>query len=294
MRSRYRRTYIDVPPDWRCLKVRGAKPFVSQIVFRCPDGTIKIWESRWHRKKQKFKDRNSLSNGFQQDNLWLGLWKPQQISWWIIITSIIGSVLYVLGASVSLFYELIFARQLTSDLANWCYLGGSSIIFISFYLELLETINANQNKGVRAMSRQTFKWWAWKPEYIGFWSIFLPMIGIFLFNLETAILLLQIQLNKYESISRSLGCIFFVFGNYMGFVEVCHQAWDFKFNSLQWWIKFLQLFGALCFLVGAVVGTNLPIFFVTKNTLVTNVSYFIGTVLFLAGSFLMLLEQSSD
>jgi hypothetical protein len=298
MVSRLQHTYTHFPPDWRCVKVRGTGPFVSQVVFRRPDGTIQVWESRRHRKGKRLKNhnrRNGRGDGSQHDNFWLQFWKPQEIGWWITIASVIGSVFYVLGASVSLFYELLFFEQsLASTFVNSCYLGGSSIIIISLYLELLETINADENKYIQSMSRRSFRWWAWQPRRICFWSVIVPMIGVFLFNVETVILLLDAQIQYLRSVPRSIGCIFFVLGNYIGFVEVCHRAWVCKPTSLQWWMKFLQLFGALCFLVGAVVGINVPGLSSPEDNLITKLSYFVGTILFLGGSCLMLPELSSD
>jgi len=42
--------YVEVPEGWRRLGSRGFGPFVTREVYRLPDGSRLLWDSRWHRK----------------------------------------------------------------------------------------------------------------------------------------------------------------------------------------------------------------------------------------------------
>src|SRR3984957_19935560 len=78
--------YVEVPEGWRRLGSRGFGPFVTREVFRRPDGTRLLWDSRWHRKHA-----GRLSGGST-------LWAPRALAWWMGVLFAIGSICFAFGS----------------------------------------------------------------------------------------------------------------------------------------------------------------------------------------------------
>ena len=63
--------YVDVPKGWHRVASRGFGPFVTREVYRLPDGTRLLWDSRWHRKHA-----GRVPGG----STW---WAPSALGWWM-------------------------------------------------------------------------------------------------------------------------------------------------------------------------------------------------------------------
>jgi len=78
--------YVEVPSGWRRVASRGFGPFVTREVFRLPDGSHLLWDSRWHRKHA-----GRVPGG----STW---WAPFALDWWMGVLFAVGSVCFALGS----------------------------------------------------------------------------------------------------------------------------------------------------------------------------------------------------
>src|SRR6202020_1007645 len=78
--------YVVVPSGWRRVASRGFGPFVTREVFRLPDGSHLLWDSRWHRKHAGRAPGGST---------W---WAPFALDWWMGVLFAVGSVCFALGS----------------------------------------------------------------------------------------------------------------------------------------------------------------------------------------------------
>ncbi len=117
---RWLRAYVDVPEGWRRLGSRGFGPFVTRQVFRLPDGTHLLWDSRWHRKHA-----GRVPGG----STW---WAPFAMAWWMGVLFAIGSICFALGS----FPPYATAVGATPD--NITYFIGSIFFTTASFLQYME------------------------------------------------------------------------------------------------------------------------------------------------------------
>ena len=116
--------YVDVPEGWRRLGSRGFGPFVTREVFRLPDGTRLLWDSRWHRKHA-----GRVPGG----STW---WAPFAMAWWMGVLFAIGSICFALGS----FPPYATAVGATPD--NITYFIGSIFFTTASFLQYMEVASA--------------------------------------------------------------------------------------------------------------------------------------------------------
>lgn len=291
------RTHVDFPKDWEILDTSGAWNFITRVVYRKPDSTEHVWTSRRHRKGRGTRSREGA--GSYRDSPWLGVWAPGNVSWWVAVGFVLGSVLFALGASSSLWFAALTGEEIATLIADWSYFIGATIFTVATYLQILETINADPHPGrARHRSDENFRWFAWQPkrlsylEGLGFFS------GSILFNIETGLVVLGITggqgISWVLSVPSLLGAILFLAGGYLQVVEACHSYLCFRLRSISWWSATLNFLGCLGFLVGAVVSLGVPGLSIPSDPTIVKVAYLQGSVFFMVGSYLMFPEMFSE
>ncbi len=295
-------TYVDFPDDWTLVEREGAGPFTTRAVHRLPDGSTHVWTSRRHRKGR---GARVISDGAERaadpsnsrKNPWLGFWAPGRITWWVAVAFVLGSVLFVVGSGAPLLNETL-GESLADRVADWSYFVGAALFTGAIYLQILETINSDPHPS-RARHRpdERFRWFAWQPDRLSFLAVFVLFIGSLLFNFETSVALLGISgksgISWLLSAPSFLGAALFVVSTYMQVVETCHRYWCLKLCGISWWSAACNLVGSVGFLVGAFFGFDFPGLSTAADPLIVKVSYLQGSVLFLAGSYLMFPEMFS-
>lgn len=291
-RSKLESTHTNFPGDWTLLKTKGANKFTTLANFRTSEGENKIWESRRHRKERGLEQTQQRGDRLKQTNP-LKYVSPQKLSWWVAIGFIVGSALFTLGALAAL--SPSWFAGLDFNLVDWAYFSGAIAFTIAIYLQILETINADENAYLKDVPRQNFYLWKWQFDRLSYVSTLILFIGSLMFNVETTCVLLGIT-NSFllVSLPSLLGSIAFVIYGYLGAVEVCHQWWGWKPRRFSWWVQVFNFVGAIGFLVAAIFGFDLPGFSSPDAPLVVQISHFLGSILFLAGSALMLPELYSE
>ena len=150
--------YVEVPEGWRRQGSRGFGPFVTREVFRLPDGTRLLWDSRWHRKHA-----GRVPGG----STW---WAPFAMDWWMGILFAIGSVCFALGS----FPLYATAVGVTPD--NITFFVGSIFFTTASFLQYMEVAGTptdlveQHRNGLGSLLRirhRRIDWWAAGIQLIG-------------------------------------------------------------------------------------------------------------------------------
>ena len=292
------RTRVDFPEDWEILGTEGAGSFITRVTYRKPDGSEHVWTSRRHRKGRGPRSGSGEAESYL-DSPWLGVWAPGKISWWVAVSFVVGSALFALGASSSLWFQSFLAGELASRIADWSYFIGATIFTGAMYLQILETINADPHPSrARHRSDETFRWFAWQPKRLSYMEAFILFVGSVLFNVETALVIVGVSggegINWLLSVPSFLGALLFVAGCYLQVVEACHRYLCVRFRSISWWSATLNFLGCVGFLVGATFGFQVPGLSTLADPTIVKAAYLQGSVFFLVGSYLMIPEMFSE
>ncbi len=184
-------------------------------------------------------------------------------------------------------------------MADWSYFGGGILFVVAIYLELLETINSDPHpKRARRRPDESFRWFAWRPHQLSFLSVFILLVGTLLFNVETTIALLGLSINNEMSwllsVPSFLGAILYVIATNIQLMETCHSYPCLKPRSISWWTAALYVLGSVGFLSGAFFSFDAPGLSNAGDLLIVKLSYLAGSILFLAGSYLMIPDIFSE
>ncbi len=291
--------------DWHRVESGGADPFEdSRALYRLPDGSEYVWESRRHRKGRGPQRATGQAAAVAErapeagsENPWRQFYAPHRLAWWVAVNFIVGSALFTLGASGALFPGF-FAGE-GSLVADVSYFSGAALFTVGIYLQLLEGLNSSDYIGLkRPYNPRGFVWFAWRPQRLEFVAPFVLLVGSLFFNVETSLALGSafgwISLPVLIGLTSLVGAVGFVVSAYLQLVEVCHSYFGLRPREISWWVAALNLVGSAGFLVGSVFGFDVPGLSSPEESLITQVSFLIGSALFLAGSYLLLPEMFSD
>ncbi len=279
-----------LPEGWEHLGSQRVGQFLTRVVHRRSDGSKYVWDSRRSRRRR---------GTFSGQSPWLTFWAPRVLGWWVAVLFILGSALFILAASASLFPAVFGGEAAASNVTDVSYFVGALIFSVSIYLQILEALNSDEPVGstVRGETPHRFRYFGWQPHRLGFLTPFVLFVGSVLFNLETTFALISgfstIEEDLFIGIPSFFGAVCFVVSSYMMVVEVSHGYWSWKFRDLGWWVGVLSLVGSAGFLVGAAFGFSVPGLSALSDPPITNSTYFQGSIFFLASSYLMLPETFS-
>ncbi|HXN62145.1 MAG TPA: hypothetical protein VN886_16985 [Acidimicrobiales bacterium] len=270
--------YVEPPEGWTRLGGRGLGPFVTREMFRRPDGSQVVWESRWHRKHP---------TGAPAAHTW---WAPRAIAWWIGVLFAIGSVCFAVGACPP------YATRVGTDADNLTYFIGSIFFTTAALLQYHEaassslTLERPHRRRLRALFRL-------QHHRIDWWASLIQLIGTLWFN-RTTFSSWVVGLgaaSAHDPVWRpdALGSVCFLVSSWLAWAEECHGSFAWRPRHLSWWITLLNLVGSVAFGVSAVASYVKP-----NGQLVslvwTNLGTFVGAVCFLAGAVLLLPERTLD
>lgn len=273
---------------------KGAWPFVTWRVYRCPDESCRVWSSRHHRKGLLVGSVKASEAILKQFGRWL--WCPHQLNWWIGTIFAVGALLFATGSALTLSPALAAEFGLDSPEVNAVFFAGSIPFTTAAYLQLFQAANAGEFLAGESSPRRRVLF-GWRPTDVGWLSSALQFVGTILFNFNT-----------FDAISPSLnwfqqdleiwapdiiGSVLFMTSGYLAFIEVCHAHWAWRPASLSWWVVSANLLGCIAFLASAMTALVLP---GRENVDVATMSVtftLVGAVGFLLGSLLMLPESGT-
>ncbi len=263
---------------WTRLGGHGLGPFVTQEVFRRPDGTTATWESRWHRKHP-----GAESGGAT----W---WAPTAVAWWIGVLFAIGSICFALGS----FPPFVTVVGANSD--NLTYFIGSLFFTTAAFLQYDETaLTATSFAGPHRRGPRSLL--TVQHHRIDWWAAIIQFAGTLWFN-RTTLSALVVGLGaapNHHPVWRpdALGSVCFLVSSWLAWAEECHGPFALHPSRLSWWITFLNLTGSVAFGVSAIAS-----YVTTSGQLLslalTNLGTFVGAICFLVGAVLLLPERTQE
>ena len=270
--------YVQVPDGWVRGTTRGLGPFVSREEFARWDGTLMLWESRWHRKHPRTGSAGST---------W---WAPGAIAWWIGVLFAVGSTCFALGALPP------YADAVGTNTDNLTYFIGSIFFTTAAFLQYFEAASTNPHlDGPRhRMFRQLF---VVQHKRIDWWASLVQFIGTLWFNRTTfsALVVGLGSSSAHHPVWRpdAFGSICFLVSSWLAWAEVCHGRFAWRPGDLSWWITLLNLVGSVAFGVSAIASYVKPNGQLVSLAL-TNLGTFVGAICFLVGGLLLLPERTAS
>lgn len=272
-----RHAYVQVPGNWSRGAAFGLGRFVTREEFRRSDGTLLVWDSRWHRK-------HPLSG--RAESTWLAF---RALSWWIGVLFAVGSACFALGALPT------YADAVGTNTDNLTYFIGSIFFTTAAFLQYFEaaTTNPRLDRSDRRRFRQLFEA---QRQRIDWWASLVQLIGTLWFN-RTTFSALVIGLGAsgaHHPVWRpdAFGSICFLVSSWLAWAEVCHGSFAWRPQDVSWWITLLNLVGSIAFGVSAVASYVKPNGRLVSLAL-TNLGTFVGAICFLVGGILLLPERTA-
>ncbi|GJD09589.1 hypothetical protein Gasu2_38340 [Galdieria sulphuraria] len=196
---------------------------------------------------------------------------------------------------------------------GWPFFGGAMFYLVGAYANFLEVINAPDVHPVeddieslrkaaeRYRRRHKYRWFGWYPYRIDYLASLIQLIGAGLYSINcfvgngsTAFTLSFWETEFLYWLPDTLGSICFVVSEYMFYVEYSHGWWCWNPKDVSFWAVFLNVWGAVGFLLDGGFGFGSYAFPPDSvyAYIATNLTLLIGCICFLIGSFLLIVEQS--
>jgi hypothetical protein len=254
--------YVKPPDGWKRVSAEGPGPFVTDEVFRRPNGELVHWHSRRHRKRHA-------------------------TSWWIGSLFAVGSSCFALAAIAS---EWASASRPGIGVT---FFVGSILFTTAAYLQYSEAVNADR-EAVRNERRDPLRPASWEPKRIDWLACAVQLAGTILFNVS-CFLAMQKGLDARQTNLRvwapdAFGSIAFLVASALALAEVCGRWFCLRGRSLSWRITALNMSGSIAFGVAAVAALVVPSSGDPVSAGVSNVGTAIGALCFLAGGLLLIPE----
>jgi hypothetical protein len=215
-------------------------------------------------------------------------WAPRRASWWIGVLFAIGSTCFLVGPFPG-FVELV------GSAADAIVFFVGSIFFTSAaFLQWLETINADRGP---ERERRRLRIVSFEPHRIDWWVCGVLLVGTLFFNVTTFQALQSgLDANSYDKLvwrPDAVGCICFLVSGYLGYAEVCGNAFWTRRRGLDWKIAAWNLVGCVAFGIAAIASYWVPSEGSVWHLAAANAFTAFGGLCFLVGSVLMLPEAAA-
>jgi hypothetical protein len=270
------------PPGWRAVARRRVGPFVTHVTYEHPDGHRVSWSSRAQRKHASRLSHHRRG----EEGVW---WAPRRASWWIGVLFAVGSACFLVGPFPG-FVELV-----GSAVDGAVFFVGSIFFTSAATLQCLEVFNGDRQPG--GGGRRRFRWLAFEPHRIDWWSAVVQFVGTVLFNVDTFRALQtgidDTHYNRLVWTPDALGSICFLVSGYLAYVEVCGSPLCRR-HSLEWCIAAVNLLGCVAFGISAVAGFVVPSTGSVVDLAWANGFTAFGGLCFLIGAVLLLPEAAGE
>jgi hypothetical protein len=276
--TRGRRSYLQVPDDWKVVEQRHVGRFVTRETFARPDGTLFHWSSRAHRKRGR---------GATTGSTW---WAPRAIAWWIAVLFIIGSLCFAIGPLP--FYLSWVGYKV--DTAT--FFIGSLFFTSAALLQYIEVVVAPRAVDVSIAPASRRLLLGIEPARVDWWAASVQFVGTLFFNVTTfSAFLTDLTTQQQHRIvwtPDALGSICFLVASWLAYAEVGHRVWSWQPHRRSWRIAALNLVGSIAFGVSAVASFVRPASGDPISLFWTNFGTFIGAICFLSGAVLLMPERT--
>ncbi len=249
-------------------------PFTTFRDRAGPDGELRRWESRWHRKH-----RGPAPSGRE---VW---WAPGDRAWWIGVLFAVGSTLFALGV-LPAYAEAVGVR------ADGLTFFAGSVFFTSAgflqYREAVDEVPAERRRNRRVL--------VFLPRRIDWLATAWQSVWTVAFNVSTAVAvgaaIGSAQYRHHVWRPDAAGSVCFLVASTLAWFEACHGWAAWRPRSIAWWVTLANLAGSVAFGVSAVAAFAQPGTTDLLSAPVSNLGTLVGALLFLAGALLLLVERT--
>ncbi len=201
-----------------------------------------------------------------------------------------GSFLFVVGASAAFVPEPYLTEQAAYALSCAAYLVGAALFTRGIYLEFAQVIN-----GKRLGS---WSFWGWYPYLLNWRGLLILLIGSLLFNLETIAAFFTelgvVGKDLLVALPSLLGGLCFTISSFLLTLDKLGSYWVWPPNGVGWWVSKSALIGSILFLFGASFGFEIPGMSGPGDSIVCQICYLIGSILFLGNGISLLIETQQE
>lgn len=206
----------------------------------------------------------------------------------------VGSVLFALGAMLSLFPQLLHLPILPKYTAQIFFIG--SIFFTcAAYLQLFQSANAG-TKPVSTSAPRFVSFLGWNPKDIGWLASSTQFLGTLFFNASTYYAIQGGSWMRQDTMIWGpdiLGSTLFLLSGYLAVVETCHKWWSWKERTLAWWIVMVNFAGCVAFMTSAVLAFVPASGMIDAMVRLSNFLTLVGAIAFFSGAVLAMYECTS-
>ncbi|PVZ05856.1 hypothetical protein [Actinomycetospora cinnamomea] len=285
-----------VPSDWQLVRSGGPRPFTTWREYRGPDDLAYTWQDRPHRK-----GHGARRGGARPRS---GYWAPDRLAWWVAVSFVVGSALFILGAAGSLVPSAFGGDKTAMSLfAEVAYTLGALLYTAAVYGQILESLNEDDRITSDGSSRppESWRWVGFKIRDLGFVWAFVFLIGAVIFNYETIAALLSTAHLIPEEVglwwTSLVGALFFLVASVLQTFEAGHGYFPKTLRNVSWWVGAMFVLGSVGFTVGAVPGFSITGSLQAEGepgASIVKIGFLVGGIAFLVGSWLMLPELGKE
>jgi hypothetical protein len=196
-------------------------------------------------------------------------WAPRRATWWVGVLFAIGSACFLVGPFPG-FVELV-----GSEVDSLVFFVGSIFFTAAATLQLLGTGIAGRG--------------------LDWWSSAVQVAGTIFFNISTFDALQRAldttQYNRLVWAPDAFGSICFLVSGYLAYFAVCGRPFSRPRRTREWWIAAINLLGCVAFGVSAVASYVIPATGSAVDLARANATTSFGALCFLIGAVLLLPEQ---
>lgn len=261
------------------MTTRGVGGFVTFRSF-LHHGRLVHWRARQHRKGLlRYPDQTEVP-----------VWLRPAFNWWTGLSFSIGSLLFMLGATLSLIPNPLSMTQI-----NIVFFMGSIPFTIAGFLQNFQAANGTDFSTSAPEPPSRVRLVGWRPHTLGWLSTFSQFLGTIAFNFNTADAIHPVKEWYMQDVTIWLpgfiGSVLFLVSGYLAFVETSHGYWSWKPRDLDWKIVFINLLGCVFFMTSGIVS------FIPDGKapawmgIVANTHLWLGALCFLTGALLMMKES---
>ncbi|MBK0329777.1 hypothetical protein I5535_21280 [Rhodobacteraceae bacterium F11138] len=261
------------------MATQGAGPFVTLRTY-LHHGTLVRWRARQHRK-------GLLRH---PDQPTVPVWQQPAYNWWTGLSFSIGSLLFMLGAALSLLHTPLTPVQI-----GIVFFLGSIPFTIAGFLQNFQAANSTNFSRNAPRSADRLHLLGRRPHDPGWLSTITQFAGTVAFNFNTFDAIHPDAKWYIQDLTiwlpGMIGSVLFLLSGYLAFVETSHAFWSWKPRDLDWQIVFINFLGCVFFMTAGVLA------YVPKSNDLTwivnlaNIHLWLGALCFLIGALLMMRES---
>ncbi|WP_116131004.1 hypothetical protein [Tropicimonas sp. IMCC34043] len=231
--------------------IEGPWPFVTRRSY-VHRGRPLLWRARQSRKGLLPAERG-------HDAVAPAFWQARGYNWLTGLLFAIGSMLFMLGATVSVLPPH-WAMTPSTFAINAIFFLGSLPFTTAGYMQHFQAANAPEftvdPKDATRPGRVSFI--GWHPKSPGWLSTFTQFVGTVAFNFNTFDALHPARGWEMQDLTiwvpGMIGSVLFLVSGYLAYIEAGHGYWSWKPRELDWWIVFINFLGCIFFLGGGILA----------------------------------------